>query len=94
MICERRSANRQARLRKLIGRYSNPEVANLIVQRKIWKGQTEKQLLDSHGEPANRQRTTADPECETWVYKPRGLSKYPLRIMLNHGCVATWEPRY
>jgi len=88
---ERTAAYRRAKLGRLISKYNSAEIANRIFHRQVWQGQTEKQLLDSRGEPINKQRMLRDPQSETWTYNPRGLNRYCFQVTLKDGVVIAFD---
>lgn len=91
VFLERIYANRRLRLGRLICRYNDYELARRVFRREIWKGQTESQLIDSRGEPANKDRRLATPWRETWTYPPRGFVRGRLQVTLEEGHVLAWE---
>jgi hypothetical protein len=89
-ILERIYAYRQAKLGRLICRYNSREVAQRVFLREIWQGQTERQLLDSRGEPASRIPLPAAAGREAWLYNVRRFSRDCLRVILEDGIVMDW----
>jgi hypothetical protein len=90
---ERIYANRQARLARLISRYNDSEIANRVFRREIWLGQTGQQLLDSRGTPAGVDFAHLGAQKrEIWKYGPLGADRYHLRVTLESGSVAGWQP--
>ena len=84
---------RKARLLYLSGKYDE-ESALRIMQKTYWIGQTSEQLIDSLGEPDERDdRVSRTIRREIWKYRHKGANRYGLRITLDHGVVAGWDDK-
>ena len=91
-IWERTDANRRARLGRLISRYNSVEIANRIVRREVWEGQTEKQLVDSLGPAAQVNRGAPGAgKREVWSYRGRCWGRRGLRVTVEDGMVTGFD---
>lgn len=85
-------ARRKARIAFLMGKYSNPQIVEMIMQRRFWEGQTAEQLGDSLGQPyAKDDQRLKTFKREVWKYNRTGKNRYALRITLENGIVAGWD---
>lgn len=85
-------AHRQAKLGQLICKYKDREIAERIVRRELWQGQTDGQLHDSLGPPsAVDHMLRGYKKREVWKYGARGANRFRLRIILEDGSVTTWD---
>lgn len=81
-----------ARRAALLGKYGDTELVRRIVARLVWQGQTQEQLLDSLGQPADTdERVLKNKTRKTWKYHPVGKNRYNLRVILENGVVVGWD---
>ena len=82
-----------ARRRKhLIARYGDPEIARCIMRGTVWKGETQEQLLESLGQPADLdQKVLKTKTKEIWKYRKTARNRFGLKVTLDDGIVTGWE---
>ena len=84
---QRRAAERQ----RLVARYG-AEIADRILARIVWQGMTEEQLLESRGDPADKDyEVRKSVTKETWKYGQTGKNRFSNRIFLENGIVTGWK---
>lgn len=77
---------------RLLGKYGDPEIVEMIMQHCFWVGQTEEQLIDSLGIPEGKSvKKMKTRYREVWKYNQMGKNRYGLRITLDDRIVQTWE---
>jgi hypothetical protein len=82
------------RLAELTCKYSSESIAQRIMQRKIWEGQTSEQLRDSRGQPlATDDVLLKTRKREIWKYERRGKNRFGLRVTLDNDVVTGWAQR-
>lgn len=70
-------------------RYSDPVTQDRIVNKNIWQGMTESQLIDSWGQPLGRSRRVLKTKVkETYTY---GSRRYGSKVYLENGIVVGWN---
>lgn len=85
---------RKRRRATLLTKYGNPDIVDRIMSRSFWQGQTEEQLSDSLGEPADvESRVMKTKHRAIWKYQPAGKNRYLLRVTLENGAVVGWEQK-
>ena len=84
---QRRAEERQ----RLVAKYGET-VADGILRHQVWQGMTEEQLLESWGNPEDRdieiKRAT---KKETWKYGEIGKNRFSDRVFLENGIVIGWK---
>ncbi len=80
------------RRRHLIEMYGDPEIARRIMKCILWKGETQEQLVESLGRPADiDQKVLKTKTKEVWKYRPTARNRFGLKVTLDDGIVAGWE---
>lgn len=83
----RRAAERQ----RLVAKYG-AEIADRILARIVWQGMTVEQLLESRGDPADKDyEVRKSVTKETWKYGQTGKNRFSNRIFLENGIVTGWK---
>ncbi|MCO7641904.1 DUF2845 domain-containing protein [Pseudomonas sp. S 311-6] len=90
-VKKRKLAERRA---YLLRKYGDLGIVDRIMGRMMWQGQTEEQLRDSLGRPADvDQRVMKSKTRETWKYHRQGKNRYGLRVTLENGLVVGWDQK-
>lgn len=85
--------NARRRLR-LLAKYGDQEVVNLIMHKKVWEGMTQDQLLESWGRPAEiDERVLKTKTAHVYKYNPSGKNAFRDRVKLDDGIVIGWDQR-
>jgi hypothetical protein len=83
------SAQRAAHIRK---KYGNTEAAQMIIDRRLWHGETSEQLIDSLGEPIEiDSKRLMRKSKEIWKYNRTGRRRYGMRITIENRHVVGWD---
>uniref|UniRef100_UPI003340841A DUF2845 domain-containing protein n=1 Tax=Castellaniella defragrans TaxID=75697 RepID=UPI003340841A len=79
----------------LMLKYGDARLVERIMQRMMWQGQTEGQLLDSLSKPADIDRKVMKSKTrEVWKYHLQGnTNRFGLRITLEDGIVVGWDKK-
>lgn len=78
----------------LLAKYHDPEIVDKIMQRLIWQGQSQEQLVESLGRPADiDQKVMKTKVKETWKYNQMGTNRFGLRITIENNIVIGWEQK-
>ena len=91
---EAKKAALQKRREHLLKKYGSPEIADKIMNGVVWIDQTEEQLLDSRGHPADVDSKVLKTKTkEIWKYHPKGKGRFGLRITVENGYVVGWDDK-
>lgn len=89
-----KSEARKRRRAALLTKYGNADIVDRIMSCSFWQGQTDEQLSDSLGSPADvESRVMKTKHREIWKYHPAGKNRYLLRVTLENGTVVGWEQK-
>lgn len=78
----------------LYRKYGRTEIAEAIIARKYWPGQSSGQLRDSLGEPVDTDEKVLKTKTKViWKYHHRGGNRYGLRITVENGLVVGWDEK-
>lgn len=90
---QRRKRAHQAFVDELNAQYA-PSTVDRILCHEIWRGQTEKQLRYSRGEPdAVDQKILKTKTKEVWKYDEVRKGQFRVRVTLDNGRVVSWDER-
>lgn len=85
---------KQKRLSYLRGKYENKEVVQKIFQGYFWQGQSEEQLRDALGSPADIDHKVLKTKTrDVWKYHHQGGNRFGLRITVEDGYVIGWDKK-
>jgi len=71
-----------------------PQIADAIMRRQIWQGQTEEMLLESRGAPADMSETVLKTKVKrTYKYDRVAANRFALKVLVENGVVVGWEDR-
>lgn len=89
-----RFARRALRRRSLMQKYGDPQLVARIINSEVWQGQTEEQLRDALGRPADVDEQVMKTKTKrVWKYGRSGKNRYRLRITLENGSVIGWDEK-
>jgi hypothetical protein len=84
----------EARERRLLAKYVDPELVRKLVLKQTWVGQTSEQLVDSVGRPEDvDQKVLKTKKKEVWKYGHKGGGRYAYRITLDNDVVVGWDEK-
>lgn len=82
------------RLAALTKKYGDQKIAEAIMRRAYWQGQTSEQLKDSLGPAVDiDEKVLKTKRKEVWKYFPAGGNRYGLRITLENDQVIGWDEK-
>lgn len=82
------------RREKIYQKYGHTEIADRIIKKMFWVGQTSDQLLDSLGQPLDIDETVLKTKKkEIWKYCQKSPSRYGLKIKVENGIVVGWDEK-
>lgn len=88
---EERHKRLEEKRKRLIDEYGE-NIADMIMDGEIWQGQTTVQLIDSWGEPADKDiKVLKTKSKEIWKYDEIGKNRYRKIVTLENGLVVGWE---
>jgi uncharacterized protein YecT (DUF1311 family) len=80
-----------AERQQLVDKYGD-SVADRILSHQIWQGMTEEHLIESWGNPADRDYEIKHSKTkETWKYGRIGRNRFSSRVFLENGIVVGWK---
>lgn len=93
LILVSRANNRRKRIEALRRKYPE-EIVQRILGGQIWQGQTEEQLIDTIGSPAEVDtKVLKTMRREIWKYGRVSSKRFRLRITVENGMVAGWDQK-
>jgi len=83
---------RALRRKRLLEKYGDEALVDRLMNRDVWEGQTQEQLIDSRGRPlAIDQKVLKTKITNTWKYQQMGRGQYALRVIVENGIVVGWK---
>ena len=84
----------QERKQSIHQKYGYTEIADRIINKNIWVGETSEQLLDSLGQPLDiDQKVFKTKTKEIWKYYRYGINRYGLRMIIENDVVVGWDKK-
>lgn len=78
----------------LIQKYRDEEIVTNIIDKTVWQGESEEQLIDSLGKPeAIDNKLLKTKKKEVYKYNHQGSNRYRLRITLENDVVVGWDQK-
>ncbi len=94
LIAAAKAKARKKRIAFLLEKYGDQQIVDAIMRRMFWQGQSQEQLIDSLGRPADiDQKVLKTKVKEIWKYNHQGGNRFGLRITLENGIVVGWDQR-
>lgn len=91
---KKRREDVERRRAALLAKYHDPQIVDKIMRHVFWQGQSQEQLLDSLGRPADiDQKVMKTKVKETWKYNPMGSNRFGLRITIENSVVVGWDQK-
>jgi hypothetical protein len=85
---------RKQRWDALIAKYSDPAIVRAILQRKVWQGMSQEQLIDSRGRPAAVDEKVYKKKVTLiFKYDQDGRKRFATRVTVENGSVVGWSQR-
>lgn len=84
--------SQQRRYQYLINKYHDDSVVRGIMNEQVWRGQTDEQLLDSWGNPEDKDiKVLKSKRTEIWKYGKINSRSYRQKVTLENGIVVGYE---
>ncbi len=98
--CKRKAAEQArkvaelARKERIYQKYGPTDIADKIINKTIWVGETSEQLSDSLGQPVDiDERVLKTKKKETWKYYQKSVNRYGFKITVENGIVVGWDEK-
>jgi hypothetical protein len=86
------AAKRRRRAEHLMAKYGDEDLVNKLINGEYWQGMTEGQLLDSLGEPIERDEKKYKTKIrEIYKYDQTSAYRFATRIFVENGIVVGWD---
>ena len=83
---------RALRRKRLMEKYGDEEIVNRLMRREILEGQSAEKLIDSRGNPAQKDTAVFKTKTkDTWKYDRIGRGQYRLRVFVENDRVVGWK---
>ena len=93
IVCVRAYQYKQRR-DQLLRKYGDKDVVEKIMNRLVWQGMSEDQLIDSWGAPVARDQKIYKPKVsETFKYNHKSRNRFGSRVWVENGIVVGWEQK-
>lgn len=87
-------AQAAARRARIYRKYGRSEIAERILSKTVWIGETAEQLRDSFGAPIDvDEKVLKTKRKEVWKYVRKGKNRYGLRFTVENGIVVGWDEK-
>ncbi len=84
----------KAKREKLMLKYNDEALVEMLMKGQFWQGQTIEQLRDSIGKPEDiGEQILKSKIKETWKYQRIGRNRFALKIFVENGIVVGWDKR-
>lgn len=82
----------EERKQRIYQKYGRTRIAENIIAKTIWIGETADQLFESLGQPLDiDQKVLKTKKKEIWKYNQTGTNRYSLKITLDNDIVVGWD---
>lgn len=86
--------NEKNRRERIYQKYGHTEIAEKIIKKMVWVGQTTEQLLDSWGQPLDiDENVLRTKKKEIWKYHRKSTNRYGFKIKIEDGIVVGWDEK-
>ena len=78
----------------LLAKKGDQSIEDRIMNKKIWQGMSEMQLIDSWGIPVEKgQKLYKTKASEVFKYNQTGKNRFASRVRVENGIVVGWEQK-
>ncbi len=78
----------------ICSKYGSTEIAERIISRTVWVGETAEQLRDSFGPPLDiDEKVLKTKKKEIWKYVRKGANRYGLKFTVENDVVVGWDEK-
>ena len=93
IICVRWSDKAMRRAR-IYSKYGRTDIAERILNKQVWVGESAEQLRDSMGDPLDiDEKVLKTKRKEVWKYVRKGVNRYGLKFTVENGFVVGWDEK-
>jgi hypothetical protein len=86
--------HREQRRKALMAKYGDAALVKALMEKRVWQGMTQEQLVDSQGRPAAIDEQVYKTKTKrTFKYNQDGKNRYATRIVVENGFVVGWTDR-
>ena len=79
---------------RIYQKYGQTDIAEKIIKKTIWVGESSEQVRDSIGVPIDiDEKVLKTKRKETWKYYPKGTNRYGLKVFVENGFVYGWDEK-
>lgn len=79
---------------RIYQKYGHTNIAEKIIKKITWVGETREQLLESFGQPLDiDENVLKTKKKEIWKYYQKGTNRYGLRVIVENGIVIGWDEK-
>ena len=95
LLCSLNSYQLKKARRDLIyKKYGQNEVAEKIIKKTVWVGETKEQLRDSLGAPCDIDENVLKTKVkEVWKYHQKSANRYGFKVKVENGIVVGWDEK-
>jgi hypothetical protein len=87
-------AAKKARAEAIYKKYGHTEIAERIIKKIVWVGETTDQLLDSLGKPVDTDENVLKTKTkEIWKYCQKSANRYGFKVKVENGIVVGWDEK-
>lgn len=91
---ERKRLGLERNRERIYAKYGKTDVADRILDKRVWVGETAEQLRDSLGEPLDiDQKVLKTKKKEIWKYVQTGVNRYGYKFTLENDVVIGWDEK-
>jgi hypothetical protein len=84
----------KARKEWIYQKYGHTEIADKIINKTVWVGETKDQLLDSLGKALDiDERVLKTKRKEIWKYVRKGVNRYGFKVTVENDIVVGWDEK-
>ena len=84
----------KVRKERIYEKYGCTEIADRIINKTIWVGESTDQLLDSLDKPIDiDENVLKTKRKEIWKYYQKSTNRFGLKIMIENGLIVGWDEK-
>jgi hypothetical protein len=88
------ASSAKARRERIYQKYGRTEVAERLIKKTAWVGETAEQLRDSLGPPLDiDEKVLKTKRREVWKYVRKGKNRYGLKFTVENGVLVGWDEK-
>ncbi len=94
-LIEKEKARKEREKKEYIyQKYGHTDIAERIINKSVWVGETTEQLIDSLGEPIDIDESVLKTKKkEVWKYYQKSSTRYGFKAKVENGIVVGWDEK-